>query len=200
MKPDSRRRVVTVFAALAVAAGCGIPVDNGPRQLAIPETDDPAATTTTTIAPDPEDATFRQLWFIRDGLLRATSRQIADPISHQSVFEALISGPTDDERAGGIETRLPDDFEVRVVLFEDTLTIDILSEGGLPFEGEFLIAATAQLVFTGVFGTSASKVLFKEAGEYVQQLNGAGELQELDADGVPVPLQIGDFDELRDPG
>ena len=63
-----------------------------------------------------------------------------------------------------------------------------------------MIAATAQLVFTGVFGTSASKVLFKEAGEYVQQLNGAGELQELDADGVPVPLQIGDFDELRDPG
>jgi len=200
MRRDIVRWLATLGASVLVVTACGIPVDNTPRELAIPETDDPAATTTTTSAPDPQDATRRQLYFIRDGLLQAVSRQVAEPISHQSVFDALIAGPTEEERADGIETRLPDDFEVRVVLFEDTLTIDILSEGGLPFEGEFLIAATAQLVVTGVFSTSASRVVFQEAGEYVQQLNGAGELQELDADGVPVPLQVGDFGELRNTG
>lgn len=200
MKPDGIRRALGILALLLFAVSCGIPVDDGPRELAIPETDDPAATTTSTSAPDPEDATRRQLYFIRDGLLQPTTRQVAEPISNQRVFEALIAGPTEEERADGIETRLPDDFQVQVALFEDTLTIDILSEGGLPFEGEFLIAATAQLVFTGVFSTAANRVLFQEAGEYVQQLNGAGELQELDADGIPVPLQVGDFTELRSTG
>lgn len=191
------RLVLLVMTGALFIAACGIPVDNAPTEVAIPEDRDPLATTTTTTPPDPADARRRFVYFIQDGLLQPVGREIAEPVSNQGVFDALLDGPTEDERESGVETRLPDDLEAHVVLNDNLLTIDIVSEGGIPFEGEQRILATAQLVLTGVFSTSASGVLFKVAGEFEQQLNGSGELQELDDAGIPIPLTIGDFNELR---
>lgn len=194
-----RRIVLLALALVPLVTGCGIPVDDAPTELAIPVADDPASTTTTTTTPDPEVARRRFIYLIRDGLLQPVGREIPEPVSNQGVFDALIAGPTEEELLDGLETRLPDDFQVQVVLAGDVMTINILSEGGLPFEGEFQIAATAQMVFTAVFSTGASRVLFQEEGEFVQALNGAGELQEVGPDGVPIPLRVGDFASLRGP-
>ena len=195
-EPVNVRRIFALtFVAVLMLGACGIPVDDAPRELAIPEEEDPEATTTTTQAPDPADATRQFVYFIQDGLLHRLGRGIVGD-SNQAVFDALLAGPTEAELEQGFETRLPDDFEVRVVLNDRVLTIDILSEGGIQFEGEGRILATAQLALTGIISTSASGVVFKVQGEFEQQLNGLGELQELDEAGEPIPLQFGDFSDL----
>lgn len=197
MIPRFVSRSVVVASALFVA-GCGIPIDDGPTPLAIPEERDPASTTTTTVPPRPGQAEGKLIYFISDDVLQPVEREIPEPASNQGVFDTLIAGPTEEELSLGVGTGLPDTFEARVVLNDDVLTVEILNEEGLQIEGALRILVFAQIVFTAHFSTNATGgVLFSHQGEFLQALNGAGELQELGLDGVPLPLKIEDFPELR---
>ena len=187
---------MVTFALLV--ASCGIPIDKRPTPLAIPEDRDPASSTTTTVPPSSGQAEGKLLYFISDDALQPVAREIPEQASNQGVFDALISGPTEEEFDLGIGTGLPDGFEASVVLDGDILTVEFLNQGGLQIEGVLRILAFAQIVFTANFSTSATGgVLFRHEGEFVQALNGAGELQEFGPDGVPKPLQISDFPDLR---
>lgn len=180
-----------------LAVSCGIPLDDDPQVLALPEENE-AETTTTTSLPEPGEGQTKTLYFIKEGLLVTVQRELAEPVSNQSVFDALTAGPTEQELESGIESRLTETFDSRVVLSNEVLTVDILNEGGLDFEGDQRILAIAQIVFTATVSTGAAAgVRFQEAGEFVQETNGAGELQELGEDGIPVPLRTVDFDDLR---
>jgi len=182
---------------ILILVSCGIPLDDDPQVLALPEQNSPETTTTTGV-PEPGEGQTKTLYFIKDGILITVQRELADPVANQDVFDALTAGPTEEELELGIESRLTETFDSRVILANEVLTVDILNEGGLEFEGDQRILAIAQIVFTATVSTDAAAgVRFQEFGEYVQETNGAGELQELDTDGIPIPLRTADFDELR---
>jgi len=192
-----RRLCALALSSALLVVSCGIPLDDDPQVLALPEESN-AETTTTTSLPEPGEGQTKTLYFIREGLLITVQRELAEPVANQDVFDALTAGPTEEELELGIESRLTETFDSRVILSNAVLTVDILNEGGLDFEGDQRILAIAQIVFTATVSTGATAgVRFQEAGEFVQETNGAGELQELDENGIPVPLRTADFDELR---
>ncbi|MEZ5283060.1 MAG: GerMN domain-containing protein [Acidimicrobiales bacterium] len=188
----------------SVLAACGIPVDDEPVPVALPSDFDlePTTTTTTTI-PEEIAANQRIIYLIRDGRLVPRLREIPEPITIDEVIAALLVGPTESELAQGDETRVPSDMDIGVTVSNEVLVLDIRGEFTeetpfLRFEGEARTQLIGQLVLTGLRANpDLAGVNFQENGLWRAVSNGAGELQELDADGVPIPLTTEDFATLR---
>ena len=194
------RRLLSVRLAMVALAisSCGIPIDESPESVALPENLETAPTTTTSTTV-PEEADGQRLYFIRDGRLIARTRELAEDALAQEVFEQLLVGPTEEERALSIESRLTPDLVVEAGFLTgtDILSLNFVGEPDdetpfLGLEGELRSEAIAQLVFTGVvFGSSG--VVFAENGEWRLVANADGEVQVFDDNGVPVPLTTSDF-------
>jgi hypothetical protein len=201
-----RTWLIAIVAATLAFGGCGIPVDDSPSVVALPENfvlDPAAAATSTTAAPAP-DAGLQDLFFIREGRLISVPRDLGDEVLAQAVFEALIVGPDESERLLSIESRLAPDLVVEAGFLVGTnvLALNFIdtnaSTDPTPFlgvEGDLRAQAIAQLVFTGVdFG--ASGVVFQSNGVWQLVANSRGEVQVIDENGIPVPLTISDFNNI----
>lgn len=208
-RPSRSARMTIRLSALCIGvvlgvAACGIPIDDEPVPVALPEDFElqPTTTTSTTI-PEEIAANQRVIYLIREGRLVPRLREIPEPITLANVIEALIVGPTEDEVESGDETRVPSDMSIEVGVENNVLVLDILGDFTeetpfLRFEGEARTQLIGQLVLTGLRANSdLDGVNFQENGEWRAVSNGAGELQELDPDGVPIPLTREDFDALR---
>ncbi len=199
----SIRAGATLIAGLLLLGACGVPIDDDPIPVALPaEFDLNPTTTTSTTVPDAEGARFHRVFFILDGRVTPRTRELADNITVQQLIDTLLAGPDEDERALSIESRLgPDlvaetrelisDRSVLVLNFIDDLDPEASSFLGV--EGELRVEAIAQLVFTGMDFEGVSGVLFQRNEVFQPVANGEGEVQQLDADGVPVPLTNADF-------
>lgn len=192
-----RIRLIALAAALAVSS-CGIPLDDDPQVVALPEGFDLEPTTTTsTTAPQVADG--QRIYFIRDGQLVPRTRELAEDALAQEVFEQLLLGPSEIERELSIESRLGPDLVLEAGFLTGTriLQLNFVSEADeespfLGVEGELRSQALAQLVFTGmVYG--ASGVVFAENAAWQLVANDQGEVQVFGDDGVPVPLTTLDF-------
>jgi len=190
--------LVLVLASLMLLSACGVPLDAEPVSLNVP--DDvlavPESTTTTTVPPS-ADVARRTIYLVKGGKLFEVTREIPQPVFNQKIFDTLVQGPTQEELDEGIETRIPSDIEMRVLLDgQGILTIDLLNDAFFQIEGDLRITATAQFVFTALRVPATRGVLFQQAGEYVQLARGDNLLQPLDENGVPEPFTRADFPDL----
>jgi germination protein M len=129
-------RALLVFTALVgglALVGCG----NGDDESA--GTTDTETETTT---PSVETATLR-LYFVREGKVWPVAREVGDILFDENAVDALLRGPTEDERELGLETALPADAEIADVRVEDGVATVAL-EG----DPELSREALAQIVYT----------------------------------------------------
>jgi hypothetical protein len=96
-------RLTAVVAVLAgLVAGCGVPVDSGPRDL-----DRPGAGPGSSSPPaDPLGSAVQRLYLVRDGMLVRVVRRVPAPRNPTQTLTDLLAGPTVDERADGLSTAL----------------------------------------------------------------------------------------------
>ncbi|MCP4960384.1 MAG: hypothetical protein GY925_14095 [Actinomycetia bacterium] len=207
MKRRSLRLLATVLAMVLTLTTCGIPDDDEPIPVALPEDFELEPTTTTsTTLPDEIPADRRLIYLIREGLLVQRRREIAEPITTTKAIEALIAGPTDEESESGDETFVDPDMVIETSVDGGVLILDLIGDfteetPALRFEGESRSLLVGQLVLTGLLGnTDLVGVNFQANGEWLPTVNGEGQLQEVDESGVPQPLTLADFAVLRPGG
>ncbi|MEY2423835.1 MAG: hypothetical protein QOI95_3902 [Acidimicrobiaceae bacterium] len=143
------RRLVVALGLLlvVVAAACGLPSDNAPRQIAddkVPfELLGPSTTTPTS---NVEGGTFVHLYFLDGVILRAVNRSLPGR-TPQTVLNELVKGVTDSDPPG-ITTAIPKDTQI-VQLDNDGGTLVVtLNNAILTIAGAEQQHAFGQLVYT----------------------------------------------------
>jgi hypothetical protein len=97
-----RRRLVAL-AFVVLLAGCGVPVDNEPRNI---DNADGGVPSHGPLVLD-QGTSLERLCFVRDGRLARIFRRVPSPVSSQEQLEALLNGPTASEAAEGLSNTLP---------------------------------------------------------------------------------------------
>jgi hypothetical protein len=97
-----RAAALAVVLVLAVSAGCGIPVDDQPRD---------AGSAGDVLASRPPldldgGTEAERLCFVRDGRLVRVARRVPRPVDAQQQLQALLDGPTETESAAGLTSAL----------------------------------------------------------------------------------------------
>lgn len=190
------------FAAALVAvlvAGCGVPTDSTPRDLAaerLPAALVAEATTTSTTEPATDDEPVRLTVYLVDGgspLIRQTVRLAPADTVTQMIEE--LRRLTEPDREAGFRTLITDDVEIvrPTVTEERTVGVTLrlaLSDEFYALEGQNRSLAAAQIVFTVTAPARFDAVLFLDADEEPQLIpTSSGELPE-----VPRAMTRRDFD------
>jgi Sporulation and spore germination len=186
---------VSAFAGLAlvaaVSAGCGLPDDEAPRELAADQIPfgllEPSES-----GPSPEEVpggTVVQLYFVEDDRLVEVDREIAsdDP---RPVIESLLQGLAADDPSSA-ETLIPADTAVNDVRREGSILVIDLNEGITSIRGPEQRQALAQLVFTATGLEGVTGVQFFVNGEPLNAISDFGE--------VSRPVDRGDYVSLQPP-
>jgi spore germination protein GerM len=173
-----RRRhpvLAVLLAALtlaAVLAACGIESDSSPRELAEDDLPEALQATTSTTTPDGSAPTRTvDLWFLSNELLALAPREVEVRDQVDGAIEALLSGPTEEERDEGYTTSIPAGTElIRTDPAEDEQLLTInLSEDLQALGASELRNSVAQLVFTATsFSSTIERVRFQIDGEVVR--------------------------------
>lgn len=153
-----------------VAASCSLPTDRSPRSIdptKVPGVLQPA-TGAPSVEPGPGSTTIR-LYFLNGTKLVPVDRTIrteAKP-NARSALEALLAGPTNDEKALGITSQIPPDTKVLGLELKDgVLTVDLSKEinqvGGTTSK-----SAYGQLTLTLTSVAGINKVSFLTEGVQV---------------------------------
>jgi hypothetical protein len=101
--PAMTRRGILVTALLVMTlAGCGVPADDHPRDVDIP--DGPLQPRAPLVLDEGSNA--ERLCFVRDARLVRHARQVPEPVSAQQQLQALLDGPTPAEASAGLTTTL----------------------------------------------------------------------------------------------
>ena len=185
--------IALLAAATATAAGCGVPRDHKPQALALADLppalapDAGQATTTTTAGALQVDVV---IFLARQDRTVRVVRTLATPVAVEDRLRALLSGPTDAERATGIRTAIaPDATVLHATVTGGVADVD-LSSSFVDLTGQEQILAVAQVVFTATETPGVSGVRFELAGERVAVPTGDGTL----TDG---PLTRSNFEALQ---
>jgi hypothetical protein len=174
---------VLVWLTFAVAvAACGVPSQSSPhviRDAALPRD-------TATTRPSVPSVVDARVFFVRGDRPVAVGRR-AGGSGLADVLDALLTGPTDDEVAGGVRTALPADAAIDVggVTTDGVATLEIgsLLDG---VTGQEQILAFAQLVLTATDAANVDAVLFEREGHRIEAPTVDGTL-------VSRPLTSGDY-------
>lgn len=175
-----KRAAVLGVLALAVAAGCGVPVDQSPT--ALPRQGVPfglldqsgASTTTTAPGPSPVEVTVQIFLLSPDGHLVTVTRDVPFPAPITTVLTALVDGPTDAEAANSLQSAVPAQTTVlSAVVVNGVATVDL---GGTfaQLVGQTEIDAVAQVVFTATALAGVTQVAFELNGQPVAVPTAAG--------------------------
>lgn len=188
-----RKALLALLAAMVVAA-CGVSADPEPRVMS-PENVpfgllNPATSTTTTIPDSGRQSTVGIYLVTPDGALVERPRLVRGTATVATALDALLDGPTREERAANLTTAITDDTRVLGLEQNESLVTVDLSRDVLSITGVNQIQAIAQVVFTITGVTSASGVLFRFDGERREVPDGDGEL-------TAEPLKRSDFRSLR---
>ena len=171
-----RVRRLALLALLALLAGCGGDADD---DAASPGGSTPTGTASTpTTATDPEPAPAQSrvaVYFIRGEKLGVGARQAEGQAVARAALEALLAGPSDEERDAGMTTEIPDGTELLDLAVADgTATVDLsgaFDDGG---GSASMQARVAQVVATLTQFPSIERVAFRLDGEPVTAIGGEG--------------------------
>ena len=169
-------RRLALLAVLALLAGCGGDSDD---DTASPGGSTPTGTApapTTATDPEPEPAQSRvAVYFIRGEKLGVGARQAEGEAVARAAVEALLAGPSDEERDAGLTTEIPDGTELLDLAVADgTATVDLsgaFDDGG---GSASMQARVAQVVATLTQFPSIERVAFRLDGEPVTAIGGEG--------------------------
>ncbi|HEV7720042.1 MAG TPA: GerMN domain-containing protein [Iamia sp.] len=162
----SRRRRRTVLVLLGVVlplAACGIPTDDEPRPLA-----DVTASTEAPTVPEDADATAA-VYLVRDtNRLEAVPRGLTSAKSPETVVEALLAQPSDEELEAGRSTSIPlGTTAIEVTQDGDLVAVDLSDEWETLVQPGALLAY-AQVVLTLTDLNGIERVRFLVGGKAVK--------------------------------
>lgn len=173
------RGVAAAVLALALSAGCGIPVDDHSRPLAsdeIPSSVPGAALPAPAPAPAGERSISVEVFLISGSQLAAVGRQVPAPLTADKALTEVVRGPTPLERGRGLRSALPGSLRLLGTVAHDVPLIDV-TESLTGVDGEEQILALAQLVFTLTGLPTVNGVSFARDGRPVEVPTGDGELK-----------------------
>lgn len=182
-----RRLLGPALLALVVTlAGCGVPLDDAPRDVG--DAPRPPAD-----APAPVDVgpAVQRLCLVRDGLLVRVARRVPNPPPAAEHLADLLAGPTATESADGLTSALTTATGVTMSLMNARATVEV---GDLVAQGarSDQVLAFGQIVCTLGSRLDVGTVSFTSAGQPLGVPRGDGSL----ADG---PLTIVDYAGLMAP-
>ncbi len=153
-----------VVAAVLATAGCGLPLDERPRDIAAMDEPFPLQDT---VGPRPETgqgADTIKVYLVGPDTLVASDRP--GPGDVAEAVRQLLLGPTQEDSNRGLQSSVPPNTRLLGVetAVDGTVTVDLSSEF-LDVRGEAQIAAVAQLVFTVTGVPGVTGLLLKIAGE-----------------------------------
>lgn len=186
-RPRRRRLATLVGAVLALAllAACGVAADGAPRQIsadAIPPEIGGGATTTTT-TPEPVSGYEERVWVIRESettpRLHPVTVKVApgEPaaVARELLTELIVRQRGDalnNLQTPGLRNRIPSETEVvnTTMLDDGVLLIDFNQKLREGIEGEALVQAMAQIVFTAteVAGVNSIRIRIDDTDQAVQ--------------------------------
>lgn len=187
-----RPRRLLAVAGVALLAGCGVPRDDAPRDIAAEDQvsldiEDPES-------PQPGDAASPKVFFLatRTGdvvQLVGASRDVSPtPVA---LLSELLKGVTTEEAERRLRTAIPRATELRRAELrpDGTLVVD-LSDDFFEATGETQVAAVAQIVITGTALDGVSRVRLLVDGQEREWPRGDGTLR-------AAPLTEFDFPSLN---
>jgi spore germination protein GerM len=176
-------RLLLLLLPLALLVGaCGIESDSSPRELADDQLPDELQETSSTTTPtDGSPTQPEEVWFLSNELLARTTRDVEVREGINGAINALLDGPTDQERAAGYTTSIPAGTELlraQPAEEERLLTINLSDELATQQASE-LRNSVAQIVFTATSFNSAAiqRVRFQIDGEATSVPGAAGSLE-----------------------
>lgn len=204
-----RHSRVTAGGAVGVAAlagglglliiGCGVPEDNAPSSVQVPTNVFPTGFgSADPPAPDGLN-TLHPVYFLRDGLLVEKTRPLPTPVFLRAPLDNLLEGPTEEEAESGLRSVIPPGTEIQVNQGETNIISIVLNEAFFVIEGDQLIQATAQLVFTSyglVRDPQGVRFYHSSDGRAVVLPAGDGTIDEVAEGEEPGPLTTLDFANL----
>lgn len=180
------KRILVVVLALALVtaatglAGCRngstTPGSNAKPQPATPATS-PTAPATSPVSPAKQTDVL--VYLVRGERLGVGGRRVAaqhpDAVMVRSAIEALVAGPTDEERGFGLLSTIPSGTVVNGVSIKDGVaTIDLskrFESGGGSLS---MLLRVAQVVYTATQFDGVDKVAFKLDGTPAKAIGGEG--------------------------
>jgi spore germination protein GerM len=183
----SRLLLIALLATLALVAGCGITANDGPEAIAPenlpPDLLNPNPGPSTTVARADGTSTVAVFFVERINdrdRLSEVQREVDDASLPGPRLAALLAQPTEAEAAQGLTTSIPADtvlLDATLDQANDELVLN-LSDGLFSIEGEELVKAFAQIVWSVTELESVQRVRFLVDGRAVRAQNAAGEEQE----------------------
>ena len=197
---SARRWLGALATVCLVAVGCGVPTDDAPVAVEVPDDVFPTGPGGGEV-PDSDEPNLSRhpVHFFRNDGLVEVDRALQPPVFIRVVLESLLAGPTQDELEKAFTSSIPAGTAVVTVNLggDDNVVRIELNEAFFEVEGEQRIRATAQLVFTG-FGLARDTqgVLFFFEGDPVALPKGDGSIAEVPEGGTPDPLTRSDYIEF----
>ena len=134
-----RAQGAALVAAVCVATGCGVPLQDEPALLEV----SPAPSA---VSPTPSGSRIMRVYMVRDGRLVEEVRTAVDT-SAESALSLLVEGPTESEKVDGTTTALaPGEYAL-----DEASGLATVIDVPLQFtqiEGDLQLLAAAQLVWT----------------------------------------------------
>lgn len=173
-------RTVTKGAALVLLlSGCGVATSDRAEVASREEVPygllDPAATTTTSVAP--VQSTLGHAWFVGEGHVLRVAREVAAPLSVDGLLDVLVAGPTEDEAAFGLRSAVLVDSVDSASVVAGVATVDLRAQfAAAPAREQIL--ALAQLVYTVTEVASVAVVTFTLDGQPIDVPRADGSISE----------------------
>jgi germination protein M len=144
------RRFALPLTAVLLLAGCGGGQTGAPATSAVTETAPPETATATGTETAPQDVTTFGVFFVRDGKVAPAYRAVPQTEAvGTAALEALLAGPTADERELGLSSTIPSGTRVMGLDVKDGIaTLDLSPEFEPLRPSEQLAENLAQIVFT----------------------------------------------------
>jgi Sporulation and spore germination/Immunoglobulin-like domain of bacterial spore germination len=188
------RRLALALVLLTLAGCADGDDDAAPPTLGTDRTATEAAPTTspaTTVTPTTGEALVLRLYFVRNGRIAATSRDLEPTraVAAAAVRE-LLDGPTATEENARVDTAIPTATRLRGVSINgDVATVDLSREfesGGGSLSMQLRVA---QVVYTLTQFRNVKRVLFRIDGQPADAIGGEGVL-------VSPPVGRGNFEDV----
>lgn len=189
-----RFRLVASLLAAIVLAGCGVPTDERPRDIAsrrVPfELLAPSSTTSTTAAP--VISTVVPVYMVVNEKVVPLPREVLAPAVLTRLLAALLKGPTVEESDSGLRTAIPNDTRLLSARLDGSIATIDLSGELLAVSGQEQILALAQIVFTATELPGVAGVRFALDDKPIEVPRADGTL-------TSDPLRRSDYESLRQP-
>jgi hypothetical protein len=173
-----------VVAATLVAGGCGVPVDDEPRDLGRPR-----VSASATPVPDRFGSAIERVYMVRDGKLVRVIRRVPSAPSAQQMLTDLLAGPTRAEQQDGFTSALTTTRISGMTVLQHRATVAVAepAEHGARTDemlayGQIVCTLTSQ-------GAEVGTVQFTSGGNALSVPRGDGSLSS-------EPLTIADYADL----